>query len=372
MDAHGVRASQTVLHRPRAEVQKRLRVDVVRGRPGLRRPLRAPIPVQPYRAALDRERMAGRQLAQCLEERAVRRMETDSGQVRRHRGFVQLAGDARRGEGGFHRTGEDEAVRRPGVVEGPDTDRVPGAEQQTVARVPHGKGVIAEQVVRAVPPPTGVGPEDQVTVRQAGAFRAGHAERGAERTLVVEPGVRGQDQARVTVEVQRRFGPVSPGDGSGKAPTPQADRPLRPPRAVLPGVAERRQHGVQPVRFTRFAQMEPADRVHEAAASTGRRRGVGAGFAARGKAGAPRGEDRTTAACGPPPSDTFRAPSIMILYVTSGNLLNSWKYVLRQVVVSTTGRRNVSSTTARGHGRRRGLYGFPVSSPRRASAVVPS
>ena len=60
---------------------------------------------------------------------------TDSGQVRRYRGFVQLAGDARRGEGGFHRAGEDEAVRRPGVVEGPDADRVPGAEQQTVARV---------------------------------------------------------------------------------------------------------------------------------------------------------------------------------------------------------------------------------------------
>ena len=49
MDAHGVRASQTVLHRPREKVHERFRVDCVRGRPGLRRLFRAPVPVQPRR-----------------------------------------------------------------------------------------------------------------------------------------------------------------------------------------------------------------------------------------------------------------------------------------------------------------------------------
>ena len=46
------------------------------------------------------------------------------------------------------------------LVAPPRAGRVPGAEQPAVARVPYRKGVVAEQVVRAIPPPAGPGPEE--------------------------------------------------------------------------------------------------------------------------------------------------------------------------------------------------------------------
>ena len=185
--AHGVGAAQAVAHRPCVEVQEFLRIRIVGGPPRPRGPLRPPVPVQPRRRGPGhRQRVAGRKLAHHREERPGVAQRVAPDQPGGHGGFVEPVIDAGRGEHRLHGAGEDEAMRGFGVVEGPGADGVAGAEQGTGATIPHREGVIAEQMVRAVPAPARPGPCNQVRVVEAGAFGVRHPERVAECAAVVE------------------------------------------------------------------------------------------------------------------------------------------------------------------------------------------
>ena len=229
--------------------------------------------VGPWPSSFEGEAMAGRQLAHLLEERAGGRVPAGARQVRRHGGLVQRAGDPRHGEDGFDGAGEDEPPRGRAIVERPHAGVVAGAEQRALPRIPHREGVVAEQVVRAVPAPARPGPEDEAAVGEGGTLRVGNAERAAQRVAVVEAGVRGHRDARAAFEAGR-----APGAGfvrSRRVPAAEADGAFRPPRAGLAVVGQCGQHGVQPVRGARFVQMESADRLHPQHPCRGRRKRSG-------------------------------------------------------------------------------------------------
>ena len=133
---------------------------------------------------------------------------------------------------------------------------VPGAEERALPRVPHGEGVVAEQVVRAVPPPAPPGPHDEVPVGEAATGRGRHAERAAERIAVVEPGVRGHREAGL--DAQRRIGALV----RWPAPATEDDGAVRPLGGVRSVAGERRQDGGHALRLARRFPKEPADRVH--------------------------------------------------------------------------------------------------------------
>ena len=246
-------------------------MGVVGGRPRRRRAFGTPIALDARPRAisrkwvsLDGERMAGRRLAHLLEERTGGRVPpAGTRQKGRHDGLVQRAGDVRHGEDGFHGAGEDEAARRKGVVEGPGAGVVPGAEERALPRIPHGEGVIADQVVRTLPAPAPPGPEDEAALGEGGTLGVGNAERAAQRVAVVEAGVRGYRDARVAVEAggAPRAVPVR----GRRRPAAEADGSLRPLRAGLPVVGQRGQHGGQPVRGARIVQVESAERIHREA-----------------------------------------------------------------------------------------------------------
>ena len=272
MRAHGVGAAQAVAHRSRVEVQEFLRIRIVGGPSRPRGPLRPPVPVQPRRRGPGHgQRMAGRKLAHHREERPGVAQQVAPDQPGGHGGLVEPVIDAGRGEHRLHGAGEDEAMRGFGVVEGPGADGVPSAEQGTGAAVPHREGVIAEQVVWAVPAPARPGPRDQVRVVEAGAFGVRHPERVAECAAVVEAGVRGDREAGPPVDAKAGPEPALPGGGGpsgvGGPPAAEGDGRLRPRRSVRPVIGEGRQHGVQPfcgrsVRGDSPACVDPADSVH--------------------------------------------------------------------------------------------------------------
>ena len=262
MHAHGA-AVQAVAHRLRVEVEKLLRIGVVRRGPRRRRPLGMPVPLDSRPEAarsilgpprLDGERMARRQLAHRGEERAGAAAQRLGGQMGSHHPFVQRIGNVRRGQHRFHGAGEDEAPRRQRVIERPGADVVPGAEQRALLGVPYGEGVVAEQVVRAVPAPAHEGPEDQLRIGEAGALGKGNAERIAERVAVVETGIRGHHEAGAVVNGERVRGAAGQvGRRAWRTPAPEADPAFRPRRTFRSAVGERGQHGVQRLRAARPA-----------------------------------------------------------------------------------------------------------------------
>ena len=264
MHPHGA-AVQAVAHRLGVEVEKLLRIGVVRRGLRQRRLLGMPVPLAscpeggrsfsgPLR--LDRERMPRRQLAHRFEERAGVGAEHLAGQIGGHRRLVERIGDARCGEHRFHGTGEDDPLPLQGIVERPDADVVPGAEQHPLAHVPHGEGIVAEQMRRTRPAPAQIGAQDQGAVTDGDAFGVGNAEDVAERIAVVEPGIRGQDEAGVMREMQ-------PGGGSVFfrlcGPDREADGALRPRRRVGTVIGKGRGHGIEPLRGV---TEESADRRH--------------------------------------------------------------------------------------------------------------
>ena len=200
--------------------------------------------------------MARRQLAHRLEERTGRRGQPDARQRRRHRGFVQRVGDERRGQDGLDRAGEGETLGGRRVIEGARPDVIAGAKQGARPRVPHGEGVVAEQVVGTFRSPPQIGPQDEVAVGEGGTFSLGNAERGAERLPVVEPGIRGARESRSHVEPQRL--PISHARPASEAETDALSRPFPAFRSVVVQPDQHRGQG----RVHVAAREDSADRVH--------------------------------------------------------------------------------------------------------------
>ena len=199
--------AQPVAHDQGIEVAELLGVGVIRRGCRHRRLFRVPMPHDArsppaLRRPLDAQRVARRQLAHCGEERAGV-VDGPSGQMAGHHCLVQRTRDTRDGEHRLDRAGENDALARQGVVEGPGADVISSAEQRAMAHVPQGEGVVAKQVARTVLAPAQPSANDQLCICQCAA-RHGNAQRIAKPVAVVQPRIRRQPNAGGPIDAQRR------------------------------------------------------------------------------------------------------------------------------------------------------------------------